>query len=206
MDRDGKLIDSFGSQLYIFDEGIIQINFYYDSSTEKIFTINPLDFDTTLKVKSYNTASETTNPNTVYKESFFKATGLNLVTRAEWGGPETNIFEPGWTPAYYAINRIVIHHTATDIDLENPGNTVKAIWRYHSYNNDWGDIGYNYLIDHLGNVYEGRAGTNGVFSVHAPPNEGSIGIAMLGDYTNQLPTQAALDSLTKLVSYFVKLS
>ena len=201
MDREGKEIELYKSQLYLFTQGISQIDFYYSSSTEKIFNISTLDFETTSKLKSYNTATATSDGDSEYKKNFLKAAGLNIVTRAQWGGPEENIFEPGWTPGYYEVNRIVIHHTDTDIDLANPANTVKAIWRYHTYNNDWGDIGYNYLIDQNGTIYEGRAGTNGVKSNHAPPNEGSIGIAMLGTYTNQLPTQSALDSLTKLVSY-----
>lgn len=200
-DKEGNPVGTFKSQLYLFTQGISQIDFYYSSTTEKVFNISTLDFETVSKLKSFNTASTTTDGDSEYKKNFLKAAGLNIVTRAEWGGPEENIFEPGWTPGYYAVNRIVIHHTDTDIDLANPANTVKAIWRYHTYNNDWGDIGYNYLIDQNGTIYEGRAGTNGVKSNHAPPNEGSIGIAMLGTYTNQLPTQAALDTLTKLVSY-----
>ena len=117
------------------------------------------------------------------------------------GLPADSTFAPGWTPPYYSVNRIVIHHTATGVDMINPVNTVKAIWRYHAIDNDWGDFGYNYLIDPYGNIYEGRAGINGVRGNHAPPNEGSIGISILGDYTNQQPTQASTNSLIRLMAY-----
>ncbi len=35
---------------------------------------------------------------------------------------------------------------------------IQQIYKYHTLDRDFGDIGYNFLIDHLGNIYEGRAG------------------------------------------------
>jgi len=204
MNRDGNLLPSFTSQLYLFSEGVKQVNFFYDSSSTKNFTITTLDFDNKPKVQALKALSSSSSSNAEFITNFMKAAGLNIITRDKYGATEGNRFEllpKPWTPGYQAVNRIVIHHTGTEVDMANPANTVNSIWRFHNYNNDWGDIGYNYLIDPYGNIYEGRAGTNGVTGAHAPPNEGSIGIALLGDYSVQAPTQASIDSLAKLVSY-----
>ncbi len=146
---------------------------------------------------------------------------MDVVLREEWGAPTSS----GWDPEIADVNRIVVHHTATSVDMNNPANTVKSIYNYHFFrcsdnsgsydpNNPncdepdelWLDIGYNYLIDPYGKIYEGRAGGNGVIGAHAIPNSGSIGISILGDYTNQLPTQAAIDSLVRLSAYLSKLN
>jgi hypothetical protein len=58
--------------------------------------------------------------------------------------------------------KLVVHHTAMAYDtnrtLEQIKKSVQNIYKYHTIDRDFGDIGYNFLIDHLGNIYEGRAG------------------------------------------------
>ncbi len=150
-----------------------------------------------------------------FKDKFWNKIGIDIVTREEWGAPSYSL----WTPAIYDVNRIVIHHTATNEDLNNPANTVKAIYDSHyyrcadnsgSYNSAnpncdeidelWTDIGYNYLISSNGTIFEGRAGGNGVVGAHAVPNSRSIGIAIIGDYTGIEPTAASLNSLKRLMA------
>jgi hypothetical protein len=65
-----------------------------------------------------------------------------------------------------------------------------------------GDVGYNFLIDHLGNIYEGKLGGDEAKGYHAgaEANRGSIGISLLGDFTSVLPTQAAQDALIRLMA------
>ena len=72
---------------------------------------------------------------------------------------------------------------------------VRNIFYYHTVSKPWknyrgkelsigfGDIGYNYLIDPNGNIYEGRSGGNGVIGGHVYGfNTGSVGITVLGTY------------------------
>jgi len=58
----------------------------------------------------------------------------------------------------------------------------------------WGDVGYHYLIDPAGRVWEGRP--LGFQGAHVRNhNEGNIGICMLGNYMHQQPNRAQLRSL-----------
>ncbi|MBU1019124.1 MAG: SpoIID/LytB domain-containing protein [Patescibacteria group bacterium] len=98
------------------------------------------------------------------------------------------------------VDKIVIHHTATDTNLDNPEAAIRAIYYYHAVTRGWGDIGYNFIIDQYGNIYEGRYGGDGVVAGHtAGYNIGTVGIAVLGNYENQDITYEALVSLMALI-------
>lgn len=104
-------------------------------------------------------------------------------------------------PLEYAkyIRGIVIHHTATTKDLDNPELAVKNIYEYHTKYKKWGDIGYHYLIAPDGTIFEGRKGGRSVIGGHAlPVNKTTIGIAVLGNYQDDEPTEAVLASIIKL--------
>ncbi len=116
-----------------------------------------------------------------------------------------------WPLAYSkSIKKIVVHHTDSDVrdmngdlktDTQDYKAMMRAIYRFHTFTRGWGDIGYNYVIDPLGNVYEGRYGGDRVIGAHAQCfNNGSIGISIIGDYqTNKVP-EPALNSLINLVA------
>lgn len=84
----------------------------------------------------------------------------NCLSRAEWGADESLRFDASgdevWPPAFHDVQTMTVHHTATKNDDTDPAATVRAIYRYHAVDNGWGDIGYHYLIDEDGRVYEGR--------------------------------------------------
>lgn len=105
-------------------------------------------------------------------------------------------------PMEYAenVDKIVIHHTAGTNGDEDPEAAIRAIYYYHSVRKGWGDIGYNYLIDVHGNIYEGRAGGDSIVAGHARGNNtGTIGIAVMGNYENDNVPYEALESLAALV-------
>jgi hypothetical protein len=54
------------------------------------------------------------------------------------------------------VKKIVIHHTASTTDLKDPKQEIRNIQYYHAVRRGWGDIGYNYIMDQKGNLYEGR--------------------------------------------------
>lgn len=111
-------------------------------------------------------------------------------------------FDDGRDPIqYYPVDRIIIHHTAGKyIATKDEGlNYMRSLQRYHALTLRWWDIGYHYLIDGEGNIYEGRAWGKYVLGAHvATHNYGSIGISLMsdGDYSD-----AMLASLKKLVVY-----
>jgi hypothetical protein len=86
--------------------------------------------------------------------------------------------------SYYPVSHLILHHTATSNQHQDWAAIVRAIWGYHTFTLGWGDIGYHYLVDVHGNIYEGRQGGDDVVGVHAgPANTGSMGVAMLGTFT-----------------------
>ncbi len=124
-----------------------------------------------------------------------------IVSRKDWGSPEGES-SPKWTPVYKRVTHMVIHHTATSNNDTDFAARVRSIWYYHAKTRGWGDIGYNYLIDPNGVIYEGRAGGDDVEAGHAYPfNVGTMGVGMIGDFMKVTPTQAAQQSLVELLSW-----
>ena len=130
-----------------------------------------------------------------------------IIPRAAWGANEDFRHEGqdpdnpiGWPPRYRQIERVVVHHTDTEFGWEDPAAVVRSIYYYHAVLLDWTDIGYNFLIDGYGNVYEGRYGGPGVIGGHALEyNPGSIGVALIGSYGAAWPPDAAQNALVRLI-------
>ena len=91
-----------------------------------------------------------------------------------------------------AVRLAVVHHTAGS-NAYTPAQApavVRAIELYHVKGNGWNDIGYNFLIDRFGTVYEGRYGgvDRNVVGAHALGfNHGSVGVAVIGTYVDTQP-------------------
>jgi hypothetical protein len=119
-----------------------------------------------------------------------------------------------WPATYYPVQKLTVHHTAGRNADPDPAATVRAIYRYHAIDNGWGDIGYQFLIDEAGRIYEGRhtdddpttppafdALGRGVVGAHVEGwNSGNIGISMMGTFTGQRTTAAAQRSLERLLA------
>jgi hypothetical protein len=127
-----------------------------------------------------------------------------IVNRAEWGADES-IVRGG--PAY--ADRLafsVVHHTAGSVP-SSPSQSaavVRGIQAYHVRSNGWDDIGYNFLVDPFGRVFEGRAGgvTRNVVGAHAQGfNTGSVGVALLGTYESATATAQARSALIALIAW-----
>ncbi|MBW6440934.1 N-acetylmuramoyl-L-alanine amidase [Patescibacteria group bacterium] len=120
----------------------------------------------------------------------------NIITRSMWGADESKMT---WKTDYAKVEKIIIHHTASSTlvpDADGSGefkSMVNNIYTYYNGKKKWyddsgeyvgfGDIGYNYLIDPNGNIYEGRFGGNGVVGGHVNGfNTGTVGISILGTY------------------------
>ncbi len=133
----------------------------------------------------------------------------SVVTRCEWGADESLMT---WAPEYSPTQKLTVHHTATANDDVDPAATVRAIYRYQAVDRDFGDIGYQYLIDESGQVYEGRysgadrypghnrGGDQGVTAAHVGGfNTGNTGIALLGNLTSREARPAARLALEDLL-------
>ncbi|MFA5871281.1 MAG: peptidoglycan recognition family protein [Parcubacteria group bacterium] len=106
-----------------------------------------------------------------------------------------------WSKEYADPEIFVVHHTDTS-SSKSDAKQIQSIYKYHSYTKRWGDIGYNYVIGKDGQIFEGREGGNGVIAGHTSGyNEGSIGIAILGNYESNNISSAAQESLDKLIGW-----
>jgi N-acetylmuramoyl-L-alanine amidase len=127
-----------------------------------------------------------------------------IVPRISWGADESIRRGP---PAYGANVRLaIVHHTAgrNDYSRAEAAAIVKAIQTFHVQGNGWNDIGYNFLVDRFGTVYEGRFGgiERAVVGAHAQGfNTGSVGVALLGTYGSTQPSKAAQDAIARLLAW-----
>ncbi len=105
-----------------------------------------------------------------------------IIPRQAWGANPAYL---DWDPEYMPVQRTVLHHTVTAGGVD-PVAEVQAIYYYHAVIRGWGDIGYNYLVDQHGGIYEGRYGGDDVIGAHtARWNSGAMGVALLGCYDSQ---------------------
>jgi hypothetical protein len=138
-----------------------------------------------------------------------------VITRHAWGADEGVRKGP---IEFAPISKLVVHHTVTPNDDPDPAQTVRAVYAYHTRHNKWNDIGYNFLVDQQGRVYEGRyarpygpgetptgedEGGRGVVGAHVKAhNPGTAGIALLGDYSKGYqPPGPALDAIVRLLAW-----
>jgi hypothetical protein len=105
-----------------------------------------------------------------------------------------------------AVRFAVVHHTAGSnaYTRAQSASIVRGIQRYHVLANGWDDIGYNFLVDKYGQIFEGRYGgvDRNVVGAHAQGfNQGSTGIALIGNYDATNATPAARAALTRLIAW-----
>jgi uncharacterized protein with LGFP repeats len=127
-----------------------------------------------------------------------------IVTRAGWGADE-KLREAGFVYTD-SVKVVFVHHTATGNDYTCAGAPalIRSIYRYHVESSGWRDIGYNFLIDKCGNIYEGRAGgvAKAVFGAHTLGfNTNSSGVAVLGTFTSVSAPAAAVKAVAQLAAW-----
>ena len=139
--------------------------------------------------------------------------GLKIILRKEWGavdpavsedgngeyGPYHPVTNPnGWMvydqPLADILNRIVLHHSALPLS-DGP----REIQRLHMEEKGFADIGYHYLIDQAGLLYQGRA--MNVRGAHAyGANYASVGICLIGNFEEIAPTNEQMTTLRLLIT------
>ncbi len=118
---------------------------------------------------------------------------------------------PRTRPAYGTVNLAVVHHTesANEYTQAQAPGVVLAITKFHRDTRGWNDVGYNYLVDRFGTIYEGRAGGVDlpVIGAHAQGFNGvSTGISVIGSFTASEPPTAAVDAVARLIGWRLPLA
>lgn len=126
-----------------------------------------------------------------------------VIPRSEWakGAPVPALMDRA--QPYY---RITLHHDGMDAftstDRESAAARLERIRQAHRQRN-FGDIGYHYLIDPAGRVWQGRPLEWQGAHVRLT-NQGNLGICLLGNYMQQRPTEVQLAAMNQFVSSQMK--
>ncbi|MEX2081302.1 MAG: peptidoglycan recognition family protein [Dehalococcoidia bacterium] len=126
-----------------------------------------------------------------------------VIGRREWAsaGPIMALANP-----MNGVNRITIHHDGMNVFLStnraDAGQRMEGIRRAH-VGQQWADIGYHYVIDPAGRVWEGRSAT--LQGAHVKDNnEHNLGVMVMGNFEESSPTPAALTTLDLLVAQMMR--
>ena len=130
-----------------------------------------------------------------------------IIPRSAWGGDSV---PPRSAPSYGVVQMGFVHHTVTanDYTPDQSASIVLGIAEYHRDTNGWNDIGYNFLVDQYGQVFEGRAGgiDQAVIGAQAQGyNSQSTGVAVLGTFSDVPIAEAAMAAITQLLGWKLSL-
>jgi len=126
-----------------------------------------------------------------------------IIARRGWA---LGISPPSVTPEYGAVKMAFVHHT------ENPNGysagevpaMLRAIYAFHRFTNGWNDIGYNFVVDLYGRIFEARAGgiAEPVTGAHAGGfNAHSTGVSVLGTFSSRPISATARHALESLLAW-----
>lgn len=128
----------------------------------------------------------------------------DIVRRRAWGANEK--WRSG-TPLFNrTIQQVHLHHTVNSNDYapEDVPALLRAIYRYHTKSLGWSDVGYNFLVDRFGGIWQGRAGGSSlaVRGAHTLGfNSTSTGIAVIGNFEEVAPQRSVVSAIAKLAAW-----
>jgi len=131
----------------------------------------------------------------------------NIIPAEAWGGPQCLAgTQPRKLPRVRKVELVVVHHAGNNSFSPGQGarDLIYSFCAYHVSTRGWWDIAYNFLIDREGNIYEGRRGSieEQIQGGHARGfNSYSVGVAMMGNFEEAAPTQAAVDGLEEFLAW-----
>jgi hypothetical protein len=131
----------------------------------------------------------------------------SIIPRAAWATPACNPKRP---PGFGEIALAFVHHTQ-GVNSYGPHDSpaiVQSICLFHQNANGWNDIGYNFLVDRYGQIFEGRFG--GIDQPVGGAQAGgfnfvSTGVSVIGDFMAESPPPEALQALQRLLAWKLSL-
>ena len=120
----------------------------------------------------------------------------SIHTRADWGAAAIR----GDYDPMLPITRVCVHHSAIDSSVRSGPEVAAELRKLQaSHQQKWADLGYHFVIDAGGGIWEGRNLQWQGAHEGAGLNQGSIGICLLGDYESSSPPAAQLGALKTLL-------
>jgi len=132
----------------------------------------------------------------------------SIIPRAQWAGNQCN---PKGSPEYGTVQMAFVHHTdgTNNYSAQDSAAIVLAVCRFHRDDRGWNDIGYNFLVDKYGQIFEGRAGgiDQPVVGAQAQGyNDQSTGVASLGTFDSIGQTEDGLRALGQIIGWKLAIS
>ena len=130
-----------------------------------------------------------------------------IYSRAQWGADER--LRNG-APSYFEVHAGFVHHTVNSNSYaaaEVPG-ILRSIYAYHTRSRGWSDIGYNFLVDRFGRIWEGRYGgvTRPVVGAHTSGyNNYAFAMSAIGNFDITRPSSAMLSAYGRLMAWKLSL-
>ncbi|MFF7362745.1 N-acetylmuramoyl-L-alanine amidase [Streptomyces sp. NPDC008125] len=127
-----------------------------------------------------------------------------IVSRAAWGANEAlNDEAPEYTTS---VKAVFVHHTAqtNDYNCADSPAIMRSLHAFHVQSNGWKDLGYNFIVDKCGTIFEGRKGgvDKPVFGAHTYGfNRETAGIAVIGMYSDTKAATAATTAVARLAAW-----
>ncbi len=127
-----------------------------------------------------------------------------VTSRSTWGADESLVKDP---PTYTGDTKAMfVHHTAgtNDYACSESASIVRGVFLYHVQSNGWNDIGYHFLVDKCGTVFEGRAGgiDKPVLGAHSYGfNTATSSVSVLGDYSKAATDTVVRESVAKVAAW-----
>lgn len=119
-----------------------------------------------------------------------------ILQRSQWCG---NCGEDP-SPVFTDPTHLIVHHSAGSNSSSDWPAVVRSIWDFHVNGRGWDDVGYNYLIDPEGVIYNGRG--EGLMGAHfCGTNSGTLGVCVLGTYSGVAPTEPSVQRIQDLASW-----
>lgn len=130
------------------------------------------------------------------------ANPLGIRGRGEWGARP-----PAGDIGMGSTNKLAVVHHSDSPNSYSPDQVpgiLRGVQAYHIDGRGWSDIGYNFVVDKYGTMWEARAGSldSPVVGAHAGGfNTNTVGIMVLGDYIAAQPSAAALEGVSQIVGW-----
>lgn len=169
---------------------------------------SPADSRATLTAGQRSAGTGTTSEQTESATSATRtADSPTIYTRADWGADES---KRTWRPRVGQVRGIIVHHTAgiNGYSRAQVPAIIRGIYHYHAITRDWGDIGYNVMVDRFGRAWEGRYGGlhRAVIAGHALQyNSETFGISVLGNYEQVPVPDVAMDAVARVSGWKLEL-
>lgn len=131
-----------------------------------------------------------------------------IYSRAQWGADER--MRDKSSLHYYEVHAGFVHHTVNANDYtrgEVPG-IIRSIYAYHTQSKGWSDIGYNFVVDRFGRIWEARYGgiDRPVVGAHTLGyNDYSFAMSAIGNYDVKQPSAAMLQAYGALFAWKLSL-